>query len=100
MLHHSLEEPQQPPTADDITACLERADRFAQQQRAARTDHARSLSPDELRQEIRVAGEMMHARIDAGHYLEAKERRNAAIQALSEWELPVRGRERDGGMEL
>ncbi len=43
---------------------------------------------------------MMHARIDAGHYLEAKERRNAAIRALSEWELPVRSGQRDGGIEL
>ena len=85
MLHHSLEEPQQPYTGDDFDACLKRADRFAQQQREQRREHCRSLTDSELCAELTQAKEAMRDRLqDAGSYLAARERRNAAIAVMAE----------------
>ncbi|WIG18381.1 hypothetical protein [Kocuria rosea] len=85
MLHHSLEEPHQPYTGDDFDACLKRADRFARLQREQRREHCRSLTDSELCAELTQAREAMRDRLqDAGNYLVARERRNAAITVMTE----------------
>ena len=90
MMHHSLEEPQCPPTGDDITAALEQAARFAQLQRQQRREHCRSLTDSELCAELTQAKEEMRDRLqDAGSYLDARERRNAALDVAYERGLPV-----------
>lgn len=101
MLHHSLEEPQRPPTGDDITAALEQAARFAQLQRQQRREHCRSLTDSELCAELTQAKEAMRDRLqDAGSYLAARERRNAALDVAYERGIPVRSIERDSGLSL
>lgn len=98
MLHHSLEDPQQPYTGDDFDACLKRADRFAQLQREQRREHCRSLTNSELCAEMTQAKEAMRDRLqNAGSYLDARERRNAALDVAYERGIRFRTGERDLG---
>lgn len=91
MLHHALEEPQQPFTANDLDSALEQAARFAQLQREQRREHCRSLTDSELCAELMQAKEAMRDRLqDAGSYLAARERRNAAIAVMSERGISAR----------
>ena len=91
MLHHAHEEHQRPFTANDLDSALEQAARFEQAahfeqaKREHRREHCRSLTDSELCAELAQAKEAMRDRLqDAGSYLAARERRNAAIAVMAE----------------